>query len=272
MIRCLMLGLLCGAGCAEPSDDSGADVGTEAALDCEPGTRDGVTGASDNLTSPDGLRYNVRVPEDYDPTMAHPLLMVYAPAGAQADTTEQFTGLTLGGNATGYIVAYAQHISPRSVEGIEPLGRIPAAIAEQWCVDSDRIYLTGHSDGGTIASIIAIFDQMDGPPAAIAPSAAGIKASLLETLQCPAPLPVMVMHSRNDGLFPPSEGFGSGAANWWAACNSCDPTPGTPDGNNCAAYANCTDGAEVFYCNGSGSHGRWPGLNGPMYEFFEQHP
>jgi polyhydroxybutyrate depolymerase len=160
------------AGCA-PEDpvDTTPD---EPEPDCAPFTRDGPEGETNGEPTDDFLRYNLRTPPGYDPTVGHPLLMVYAPAGANATQTEGFTGLTSGALASGYVVAYANHVSPRDVASVEPLGRMAAEITERWCIDTERVYLTGHSDGGTASSVIALFDQMGFPPAAIAPSAAGI--------------------------------------------------------------------------------------------------
>jgi len=84
-------------------------------------------------------------------------------------------------------------------------------------------------------------------------------------------MPVMVMHSKDDTLFPVSEGFGEAVAAWWAACDGCDSTPGEPMEDGCVAYEGCTDGSEVLYCEGSGPHPTWPGVNGTMIGFFGRH-
>ena len=59
---------------------------------CETGVRPGLAGAIDGKVSADGIRYMVRTPSNYDATFAHPLLMVYAPAGQGRWGTERFMG------------------------------------------------------------------------------------------------------------------------------------------------------------------------------------
>ena len=47
---------------------------------CDSGTKSGHAGASDDEQAPTGIRYMVKMPANYNATIAHPLLMVYAPA------------------------------------------------------------------------------------------------------------------------------------------------------------------------------------------------
>ena len=263
--------LLAAVSCAGEGESDTSPPIDEPVYDCEPGSRTWPAGSLDDQRTADGFSFNARTPDDYDPTVAYPLLMVYAPAGANAAVTEGFTGLTAPALEAGYIVVYAQHVSPRSAEAVAPLGAMAAEITEKWCVDRDRVYLTGHSDGGSISTIIALFDQAGFAPAAIAPSAAGISAGLLNTLDCPGKQPVMVLHSINDTLFSPSEGFGEDAAAWWAACNACDTGSGPSDIDGCVSYDNCADDAEVLYCEQTGGHGSWPDMNAEMLAFFGGH-
>jgi polyhydroxybutyrate depolymerase len=233
---------------------------------CEPGTRAGHAGATDGLKSSLGVRYNVRAPSNYDATVAHPLLMVYAPAGRSAGANEAFTYLTRLGTENGFVVAYAASQS-MSVETVQTLAKLPKEIAEQWCIDLGQVYATGHSDGGTVSTAIALLDDTRGMVAGIAPSAAGFARSDFDTFHCPAaPLPVMVMHGRDDLLF---HGWGAEAAKWWAGCNGCDlAQPPVEAGGECVAYQACRDGAPTLYCEGPRSHAEWPGLGAEIVRFF----
>jgi hypothetical protein len=76
----------------------------------------------------------------------------------------------------------------------------------------------------------------------------------------------MIIHSANDGLFPPPE-FGVGAADVWASCNGCSTT--TVDEGPCVRYPDCDEDVITLYCETSGQHGSWTGLNTQMIEFFE---
>lgn len=251
---------------ATEAADQASDSPGDAPATCEPGSRPGKpTGADDERTDR-GTSYNVRVPSTYSPTIGSPLIVVYAPAGADATGTETFVKLTTPATARGYVIAYASHITPQYNADFEEAATIPARVAEKWCIDLTRVYLTGHSDGGSIATLVAMYGLFDA--AAIAPSAAGAYTAGLAGITCPPPLGVMVMHSSGDQLFPISQGFGAGVADWWAKCFACDPNPGAPLADGCVPHTGCAGGVEVQYCQGKAVHGVWPSLNTSILDFF----
>jgi polyhydroxybutyrate depolymerase len=254
---------------------SDAQGGGEAgSATCPVGAKSGSASGGTVTINVDGNTVNVlvRVPPGYVPTQAYPFVMVYAPAGATAAINESFTGLTPEAQKRGYIIAYADNslfnAQRAETEVQESAGAIPAVTA-QWCVDPKRIYVTGHSNGGTITEVIGA--QQLATLAAIAPSAAGISASVFQMVGCPsAPLPEMEMHSSGDQLFPISQGFGAQVAQAWAKCDGCGSSPSPPDSDGCIDYSGCSSGVEVRYCQGTAAHGVWPGLNKAIFNFFDQ--
>jgi polyhydroxybutyrate depolymerase len=231
---------------------------------CEPGTKPGHAGASNDEQTSAGIRYMVRTPVNYNSSIAHPLLMVYAPARTNRYESEDFMDLTQEATAAGFIVAYADH-RKISTEAIVELAEIPGLIEKKWCIDKKRIFLTGHSDGGTIAMGIAFINGTKHIPAAIAPSAVGIRGEDLKEYHCPNPLPVMVMHSSHDTLFP---GYGKEAIQWWAACNGCETASSVIDADGCVTYKGCKNNVTTRYCEGTGRHPEWPGKNKAIIDFF----
>ena len=231
---------------------------------CEPGTKPGPAGASNDEKTSAGIRYMVKTPANYNSNMAHPLLMVYAPGGRNRYESENYIYITQEATAAGFIVAYADNrrLSP---EAIEELAEIPGLIEKKWCIDKKRIFLTGHSDGGTVAMGIAFLKGTKHIPAAIAPSAVGIRGEDLKGQSCPKPLPVMVMHSSRDSLFP---GYGKEAIQWWATCNGCDTASPVKDSDGCVTYKGCKNNVTTSYCEGTGTHREWPGKNKAIIEFF----
>ena len=219
---------------------------------------------SDDEQTEHGTKYTVRTPANYNPRILHPLLMVYAPAGSSRFRSERLTDLTFAATAAGFVVAYAD--SRRlSLEVIPELGTIPRLIAKKWCVDDQRVYLTGHSDGGTVALALALLDETRHIPTAVAPSAAGFRWTDLETFSCPETLSALIMHSANDHLFP---GYGAEMASWLAACNKCRAGSIEKDKNDCMAYSGCTARSKTLYCEGNGTHRQWPALNTALLSFF----
>lgn len=230
---------------------------------CANGSRPGESGASYGEKTAEGIKFNVRTPLNYDSSVAHPLIVVYAPAGANRRKMEKKSDLTYAATTAGFIIAYADHPELSTTSTIE-LSTIPALVAKKWCVDQQRIYLTGHSDGGTVSMAISFMTGTKHIPTAIAASAAGIDTASLESHRCPAPLSVMIMHSAKDRLFP---GFGLKSTGWWADCNDCELIPDKLD-NGCIVYRGCDNGVETWYCEGNKIHSQWPGLNKEIIAFF----
>lgn len=222
----------------------------------------GEKGASYGEKTLEGIKYNVRAPLNYDRTVAHPLLVVYAPAKANRAKSEKLTNLTYQATSAGFIVAYADHPELSASTTVE-LGTIPKLIAKKWCIDEQRVYLTGHSDGGTVSMALAFMNGTRDIPTAFAPSAAGITYRDLSSHSCPPPISVMVMHSKNDHLFP---GYGAETSGWWAACNGCSPIPKKLD-NGCIAYSDCKNNVRTWYCEGDQLHAKWPQMNDVMLAF-----
>ncbi|MDH4154846.1 MAG: hypothetical protein OEV01_13755, partial [Nitrospira sp.] len=140
---------------------------------CLAGSRPGAAGATDGKVSAEGIKYMVRTPSNYDASFAHPLLMVYTPAGMSRWTSERLSGLTTEATRAGFVVVYTDH-KQLSIPTVEQLGTIPSQVAKEWCIDEKRVYATGHSDGGTASLMLAVLDKTKKVPTAIAPSAAGV--------------------------------------------------------------------------------------------------
>jgi polyhydroxybutyrate depolymerase len=234
---------------------------------CRRESRQGETGITNNIEGASGDHYNVRTPVNYDSAYAHPLVMVFAPAGTSRYGSERLVRLTRHATEKGYIIAYADshRLSPESAD---ILAQIPGKIAARWCIDRKRVFLTGHSDGGTMSHAISFLAGSRGVAAAIAPSAAGIRQEDLRNYSCPDTMPVMVMHNSQDQLFP---NWGTSAANWWAACNGCNTESTHENVYGCAEYDACTVGARTMYCERPGKHIDWPGMNSEILDFFSNH-
>lgn len=230
-----------------PYDYAGAASST-----CPAGLRAAQPDAQD-LRTPGGIPIRVRTPENYDAARAHPLLVVFAPAGLGPALNERYTGLTHAATASGFIVAYAgsRGLTERT---IRDLGRVPGLVASRYCVDLERLVYTGHSDGGTVSSALAFLPELPHRPVAIIPSAAGIRGEDLARETCPAPVSVLVLHGDRDRLFP---GYGLEAATWWAQCNR---GPGQPEvaPNGCLRWLPGDGGKETQYCAHPGRHLDWP--------------
>jgi polyhydroxybutyrate depolymerase len=254
------------AGCGPGKVELGAASYASLALPrlCLPGSRPGAPGATDVAKTPVGMRFSVRTPSNYDSSLGHPLLVVYPPAGRDRHASEKFSGLTQQATARGFIVAYPDH-RPLKLAVFGELGEVPGSVAQAWCVDRNRVYLAGHSDGGTASEALVFLDKSSVPVAGFAASAAGLRAQDLQAYTCPAPRRVLIFHSSEDRLFPPPA-YGRQAAQWWADCNGCRDKPtSTPTG--CVQFGGCAAGASTRYCEIRGGHTAWPDRNGELLDF-----
>jgi polyhydroxybutyrate depolymerase len=254
------------SGCGPEPVEIGKTVyqKSAASANCRPGTRTGKAGVSNDEITPNGVKFNVRTPSNYDPAVQHPLIVVYAPAGRSRFGNEKMTNLTLAATQAGFVIAYPDHRRMSGKTLIE-MARIPEQVAGKWCIDENRIYLTGHSDGGTIAMGLAFLEDTRHIPDAIAASASGIRGSDLAAYPCPEPISVLIMHSKNDRLFP---GFGKEAAEWWANCNQCAKDPKPIGADRCVQYPNCAGDVRTWFCEGTAQHAKWPNLNARILDFF----
>lgn len=234
---------------------------------CSPGR--GTPGAVNALQTSLGLPFSVRTPRNYDGARAHPLLIVFAPAGFDRVRSERYANLTTSATSAGFIVAFADH-ARLAMGTFGQQGEIPDLIAKRWCVDRARIAFAGHSDGGSSAAGVTFFAKASLPPAAIVVSGSGIRAEDIRQYSCPAPVSVLVLHSRADTHFPLPE-FGKGPAQWWADCNHCQAPATAPQGG-CVEYAGCGGGRRVRYCEVASLHEEWPPANDEILHFLVSAP
>jgi len=235
--------------------------------DCDPGSRVGDPAGATSFATPLGTTIIVRTPAGYDPLVASPLLVVYSGATFDAAMTESDTGLTGPATDGGYVIAYVDHLVPDTDANIQEAADAVTSVQGAWCVDPERVYLSGHSDGGSMTHLVALRGLVNA--AAIAPSASGLRADSLPQVSCVAqPLPLLELHSKDDEMFPVADGFGGEVAKWFAACSGCG-APSAADASGCIVYSSCIAGGDVEYCEGTGVHGSWPPeRNQQILDFF----
>ncbi len=228
----------------------------------------------------------VHVPAGYTGSRKVALVLNLHGSGSTARAQELFSGMDATADADGFIVAYPQALIPDgagfdwNVPG-QPLvsGTYPPAgsaddvtfltslvrdLAARYCVDPRRVYATGMSGGGRMASQLAC--DASQVFAAVAP-VAGLRAPT----PCPAarPVPVIAFHGTADPVDPFA---GHGLAYWtysvpdaarmWAArdgCQTASPDVTAAAGYTLTSYSGCEDGATVELYAVTGEGHEWPG-------------
>ena len=227
---------------------------------CPLGPRDGSAGRHERRSAQD-VRYTVVTPRNYRRGLAHPLLLVYAPAGFGPGLSERYAGLTSSATRAGFVVSYVGSLQ-MSLDAVDRLAAVVREVTVHWCIDPERVYASGHSDGGTVATALAALPKYRGLVHGIAVSGAGWQKADFDSTGCNAPLPVLVMHGADDGHFP---GFGRVAAAYWSTCNRCEDA-GRPEVLTGACHSfSCA--ASTVYCEANRSHWRWAGDPSAIIDF-----
>jgi len=260
----------------------------------------------------------VHVPAGYTGSMKVALVLNMHGSGSDAGEQELFSGMDATSDQDGFIVAYPQGLiaagggfdwnipgvplfggsypPPGSADDVAFLTGLVPALAARYCIDMSRVYATGVSGGGRMASQLAC--DSSNVFAAVAPV-----AGLRLPSPCPAtrPVPVIAFHGTADPIDPYN---GHGQAYWtysvpvaaqrWGAKDGCRPTPQITSATGYAltTYSGCSGGAVVELYSLTGEGHEWPGgpampdqitsLLGPqstavnassaMWAFFSAHP
>ncbi len=258
--------------------------------------------------------YLLHLPSGYDPARPAPLLIALHGAGDTAADMESITGFNALANAQGFLVVYPEGVKRTWADrnntyadraGVDDVAFMDALIGHlsaTYAVDPARVYATGISNGGFMATVLAC--ALPDKVAAVAP----VAATMPETLpaQCPpgAPVSLLLIHGQGDTVDPPSGGkpdaqdgnLGPIASDaetvaFWANRDGCWSAPAVTDLPTAASddpqvrqtvYSGCWDNTGVTYDALAGVGHLWPG--GPHYaaknfdasaviwSFFAAHP
>ncbi len=310
------------AGCG--GQGAGASAATAATLPSASGTsgcgHQEASGSLHYTVTVSGRQRTVivHVPVGYTGKRKLALVLNLHGSESTASAQEQFSGMDATADADHFIVAYPQALIPDgagydwNIPG-EPMvnGKYPPAsapsdvtflttlvrdLAGRYCVDLSRVYATGVSGGGRMASQLAC--DASGVFAAVAPV-----AGLRYPSPCPGsrPVPVIAFHGTAD-LIDPFEGNGLGywtysvptAARLWAGHDQCAASPLSTAGRgyHLTRYSGCAGGTQVELYAITGEGHEWPGgpvmpkaitsvlgpqsdavsANALMWAFFRAHP
>jgi polyhydroxybutyrate depolymerase len=261
----------------------------------------------------------VHVPAHYTGKTKVPLVLNLHGSESTAQAQELFSGMDATSDADGFIVAYPQALIPAgggydwNIPGVPLLGgqnppanaasdvsfltSLVTVLAARYCVDPSRVYATGMSGGGRMASQLGC--DASQTIAAVAPV-----AGLRFPSPCPAarPVPVIAFHGTADAV-DPFQGNGQPywtysvptAAQRWAVKDGCQASSPHIVRNTSyllTEYQGCASNAAVeLYAVGGEGH-EWPGgpampasitkalgpqsgavdANSAMWAFFQAHP
>jgi len=168
--------------------------------------------------------YLIHIPKNYNRAEARPLVVALHGAFSTAEEMEEETGLSDLADREDFLVAYpngitlfgwfqhwnAGHCCGRAMKDqVDDLGFVSTVIEEvrgTFHVDSSRIYMLGYSNGGMLAHLFAAQKPETLAAVAVIAATIGSSPSSSEPEVCippaRAPLPVMVLHGREDDSIP----------------------------------------------------------------------
>ena len=271
-----------------------------------------------------GLRirtYRIHVPPGYDEASPAPLVVSLHGFTSNSITNEMLTGLSKKADVEGFISVYPNGATDpffglftkiffgrigrywnaafccgravkRNIDDLAFIRALIESLEKDMNIDSERIYVTGMSNGGMMSHRLgAEFSDLIAAIAPVTGTAGGrLKDGSLYIIPEPEnPISVIIFHGIKDPVVPydGNEYFISvnESVTFWVEQNHCDPTPhiNISDSGNIIkrTYLNGSNGAEVvLYTVVNGGH-EWFGSDyfaceisatDLMWEFFEAHP
>ena len=248
-----------------------------------------VAGESRQLSSGDRPRsYRLFVPGNAARSRALPLVLDLHGTGGDAATRAKHSGFEALAAREGFAVATLQAEDSRwnvpvatwRADDVRYVADVIDDIAGRTCIDPARVYATGFSGGGRMASLLGC--RLNDRIAAIAP---------VGGLRWPGPcpgraVPVLTLHGLADGTNP-YEGHGDRGAEWvesvpealagWAAHNRCLPKieqDRQPGPLQTLRYPGCEAEVRLLRIDGMGHV--WPktevDATDAAWRFFKAHP
>jgi len=200
-----------------------------------------------------------------------PLVVALHGAGGSGPFMQRYSGFSALADAAGFAVVYPSAVAPHprwTLNDDDPqapndvlfVRDLLNAVERGVCVDRDRVYAAGVSNGGGLAAHLAC--RLANRFAAIA-SVAGSYASVT-TCTPQRPVSILEIHGTDDGTVPYDSvnDFLAG----WAARDSCSGGPAVAQvaaGVERLDWAPCAGGTEVEHLRIDGGEHAWPGATPP---------
>lgn len=221
--------------------------------------------------------YILALPDGYDPSHAYPLVFAWHGRGSNADQARLYFNVEQASQGAAIFVypnglpladmndQTGWDLDP-SNEDFALFDALMDEMSATLCVDTGRVFSTGHSFGGYMSNQLGCFRggvvRAIGLVAGGGPYGGG----------CVGQVAAWLAHGSVDMVVPFSEGENS--RDHWAAANGCDAVTEPVAPPPCTAFTGCDDGFPVTWC----AHDipdflghTWPSWAGPaIWGFFSQ--
>jgi polyhydroxybutyrate depolymerase len=224
----------------------------------------------------------VVVPEHERPDIPHRLIVAFHGRTNSAEEVRSYYGLEEASSDT--LLAYPQGLEAgggtyrwslpgergKELWGLRLFNILTRMLAEQYCLDLDKIYTVGHSLGAWMANTAAC---AEGGIVRASATVGGTMASL----PCKGPAAAMLLHNPEDDLVSIRGGEQTRDGRLRENACSTDSIPVEPQEFHCQRYLECSTGNPVLWCphelhtnaNGTYYPHQWPeGVGKEILDFF----
>ena len=206
--------------------------------------------------------FQVHVPAKVTGKTPVPLVFDLHPRFGSGAAQRRSSGWLAKSDEEGFIVVHADGVggswnSPTCCSpaqgSVDDQGFIRSAvelISGETCIDQDRIYSTGHSNGGALSEMLAC--ESTDLVAGIAP--VSFPLPMRNTSQCKpsGPVSAIIFHGSNDSIVNVKGGglnvSAEGTFKFWAENANCSGRPEKIAGTDCQTHTQCDEGVEVALC------------------------
>lgn len=232
--------------------------------------------------------YLLHVPASYNGSAPVPLVVDFHPLMMDAAYQRSNSGYAQLSDKEGFIVAYPAGVNPawnvgpcctrdRNVDDVGFAKALVAKLISQACIDEERVYAVGFSNGGGMAHHVAC--NAADVFAAVAPAAFDLLVENEQPCKPSRPIAVKSFRSTNDSIVPYAGGASNpptlllgyslgtihfrgaqGTFTHWSQLNQCTGTP--TDAAGCKTYTQCAAGVEVSLCTSASGHSTGPAADG----------
>lgn len=262
-ILAFLAGVLILQACDDSSDSIGS-INSCMGLSTESGYFPGLTIFSGGMER----SYILYVPDIDDPSRPMPLVFNFHGLGSTGEAQFAYSEFAALADIHKFIVVSPQGIgnswnageccdvaAEAAVDDVGFTADMIEQVSSEYCVDPDRIYASGMSNGGFMSYRLAC--EMADRFAAIGPVAA---RNMTVSCAPSRPVPMIAMNGTLDILVEYPQAALDAEA--WAAANQCSPesTLVYQQGDvTCASYNECAQGATTEFCTVDEGGHTWPG-------------
>lgn len=221
--------------------------------------------------------YHVFVPPAHDGKKTFPLVFVLHGSGGDGAGIRSYFKIEAAANGGGIFVypdgnnrQWNLNEKAAANEDIALFDAIVAKISASHCVDKQRIFATGFSNGGYFSNQLgcrrgsvlrAIVSHAGGGP-----FGNGDEYNAMGNLVCPeSPVAALIIHGESDGAVQLSEGTKS--RDHWRRVNNCQTSSSPSAPSPCVAYAGCAKPVKFCQIGGLG-HEIWSSGASATWSFF----